>query len=205
MTDEPELLRLAELDRTLRGIAFAPRASLGPELLGRLRRGERSKGAGLAAASPSGPRQAWHGGPGRWRRARFLRCVPRGRSTVDRCCYDLDGGGDADDGVLILAERDAKVHQLTRLRGSRPLAQLHRQRSRPARPRATSPAMHEASLPRDSSPSSTAASTSTAAGPDDDGLLVIGVPPDRVVMAAIYERRARPDGRRTSATVFPLR
>ncbi|MBA3259286.1 MAG: hypothetical protein H0T68_07475, partial [Gemmatimonadales bacterium] len=24
-------------------------------------------------------------------------------------------------------------------------------------------------------------------GPDDDGLLVIGVPPDRIVMAAIYE------------------
>ena len=26
-------------------------------------------------------------------------------------------------------------------------------------------------------------------GPADDGLLVIGVPPDRVVMAAIFERR----------------
>ena len=27
-------------------------------------------------------------------------------------------------------------------------------------------------------------------GPSDDALLVIGVPPDRVMMAAIYERRA---------------
>jgi hypothetical protein len=40
-------------------------------------------------------------------------------------------------------------------------------------------------------------------GPADDGLVVIGVPPDRVVMAAIYER---PDGAdEASATGFPLR
>ena len=32
-------------------------------------------------------------------------------------------------------------------------------------------------------------------GPSDDALLVIGVPPDRVMMAAIYERR--PGGRAT--------
>ena len=41
-------------------------------------------------------------------------------------------------------------------------------------------------------------------GPADDGLLVIGVPPDRVVMAAIYERTAgsRPPRRLAG---FPLR
>ena len=53
---------LEELDRSLSEIRFEPRASLGPELLGRLRRGERPKGAvpprrfrlallGVAAAS----------------------------------------------------------------------------------------------------------------------------------------------------------
>ena len=40
---EPEL---RELDRRLRDIAFAPRASLGPEILGRVRRGEPPAGAG---------------------------------------------------------------------------------------------------------------------------------------------------------------
>jgi spermidine synthase len=36
---------LEEVDRALRGIGFRPRASLGPEVLGRLRAGERSKDA----------------------------------------------------------------------------------------------------------------------------------------------------------------
>src|SRR5690349_870001 len=42
-------------------------------------------------------------------------------------------------------------------------------------------------------------------GPNDDALLVIGVPPDRVVMAAIYERR--PGGRQgdRAADAFRLR
>ena len=42
-------------------------------------------------------------------------------------------------------------------------------------------------------------------GPDDDGLLVMGVPPDRVLMAAIYETKptATPRGSRPSG--WPLR
>jgi hypothetical protein len=39
-------------------------------------------------------------------------------------------------------------------------------------------------------------------GPSDDGLLVIGVPPDRIVMAAIYEHRTDAGGRARRA---PLR
>ncbi len=46
-------------------------------------------------------------------------------------------------------------------------------------------------------------------GPADDGLVVIGVPPDRVVMAAIYERPAHlPTGagdRAVHPDGFPLR
>ena len=42
MSDDQEIPpELAEMDRELRGILFHPRASLGPEVLGRLRRGER--------------------------------------------------------------------------------------------------------------------------------------------------------------------
>jgi hypothetical protein len=40
-------------------------------------------------------------------------------------------------------------------------------------------------------------------GPADDGVLIIGVPPDRVLMAAIYEReRPAPLG---APVRFPLR
>jgi hypothetical protein len=41
-------------------------------------------------------------------------------------------------------------------------------------------------------------------GPADDGLLILGVPPDRVVMAAIYERTAG-DERPAGSAGFPLR
>ncbi len=40
-------------------------------------------------------------------------------------------------------------------------------------------------------------------GPADDGVLVIGVPPDRVLMAAIYERERRPAA--GAPARFPLR
>jgi hypothetical protein len=41
-------------------------------------------------------------------------------------------------------------------------------------------------------------------GPEDDGLIVIGIPPDRVVMAAIYERRP-PARSEHSPAGYPLR
>jgi hypothetical protein len=42
-------------------------------------------------------------------------------------------------------------------------------------------------------------------GPADDGLVVLGVPPDRVVMAAIYERPAGEGHRPAASGGFPLR
>jgi hypothetical protein len=42
-------------------------------------------------------------------------------------------------------------------------------------------------------------------GPADDGLLVIGVPPDRVVMAAIYERPGGAEDRPAASGEFVLR
>jgi hypothetical protein len=191
---------LAEIDRDLRGIQFQPRASLGPEVLGRLRRGERSKGAvpprrarpalaALAAVLVAAAGAA-------------LALGGSGNVVVDRCCYDLDGGGEMDDGVVVFAERDAKVHQLRvyeDLDGSASFTTGDLVRL----DRGGTPSMQEAA----------AAGLVTiehccldfdGGGPADDGLLILGVPPDRVVMAAIYER-AVGDNRPAGSAGFPLR
>jgi hypothetical protein len=112
-----------------------------------------------------------------------------GAVTVDRCCYDLDGGGEADDGVLVLAERNDRVHRLRvyeDLDGSGgytagDLVRLDR---------GGEPAIHGTAgdglitIER-------CCLDFDGGGPEDDGLLVMGVPPDRVIMAAIYETGAR--------------
>ena len=192
---------LEELDRALRGVSFRPRASLGPELLGRLRRGERSKGA----VSPRRRRPALVAVAAALMMAAGTALVLRAPGTVvvDRCCYDLDGGGEADDGVVVFAERNAKVHQLRiyeDLDGSGGFSAGDLVRF----DRSGSPAMHGASV----------AGLVTiehccldfdGGGPADDGLLVIGVPPDRVVMAAIYERPAGAEDHPTGPGGFLLR
>ncbi|MGH7525257.1 MAG: hypothetical protein ACREMX_00975 [Gemmatimonadales bacterium] len=172
-----------ELDRSLRGISFRPRASLGPEVLGRLRRGERSK----SAVAPRRRRPGLAGLAAGLFLAAGTVLALRGPPSVvvDRCCYDLDGGGDADDGVLIHAERDARVHRLqvyedrdgSRSYSATDLIRLDRgnQPSMQGPPGQGLVTIERCCLDFD------------GGGPDDDGLLVIGVPPDRVVMAAIYE------------------
>ncbi len=189
------------LDRALRGIAFEPRASLGPEILGRLRRGERA---------PSGP--GWR--PRRPALAALaaglvvitagaLALRPPGAVVVDRCCYDLDGGGDADDGVVVLAERDAKVHRLRiyedldRSGGfsSGDLIRLER---------GDSPAMHRTATDGLVTIEHCCLDFD-GGGPEDDGLVVIGVQPDRVVMAAIYERPLGTGSEPAGPKGYPLR
>ena len=191
---------LAEIDRDLRGIRFQPRSSLGPEVLGRLRRGERSKGA----VPPRRRRPALAALAAVLVAAAGAALALRGPGTVvvDRCCYDLDGGGETDDGVVVFAERDAKVHQLRvyeDLDGSASFTAGDLVRLE----RGGTPSMQEAS----------AAGLVTiehccldfdGGGPADDGLLILGVPPDRVVMAAIYER-AVGDNRPAGSAGFPLR
>jgi hypothetical protein len=202
MNEDPGIPpELEEMHRALRGVSFRPRASLGPEVLGRLRRGERSKGAvpprrrrpALAAVAAALMLVA----------GAALALRAPGSVVVDRCCYDLDGGGEADDGVVVFAERDAKVHQLRIYEdldgsGSFTAGDLVRL------DRGGSPAMHGAS----------AAGLVTfehccldfdGGGPADDGLLVIGVPPDRVVMAAIYERPAGANAQPAGPGGFLLR
>jgi hypothetical protein len=185
MTDRADLPpELEELHKSLSNVRFEPRASLGPELVGRLRRGERSKGAAssrrfrpalllgsVAAAVAAGV---------------ALVLAPAPRVNVDRCCYDLDGGGAADDGVTLVAERDARVHRL-RVYEDRDGSKAFSPGDVVRLDRGSEPSVQDAGI----------ASLVTidrccldfdGGGPADDGLLVIGVPPDRVMMAAIYER-----------------
>jgi hypothetical protein len=196
---------LRDLDSKLRAVRFGTRASFGAELMGRIRRGEEPAGGGrgelrgrLAAAAVA---ILTIGGA--------LALASAGSSagantvTVDRCCYDLDGGGDADDGVLILAERNDEVHRLRvyeDLDGSRSFTPSDLVRL----DRGGEPAIHGlggkgiVTIER-------CCVDFDGGGPDDDGLLVMGVPPDRVLMAAIYETAAKTTSRNSRPSGWPLR
>lgn len=192
MTEMPDDLR--ELDRRLGSVRFSPRASFGPELLGRLRRGDEPRPesprdsrrnlmaaalailtVGVAAAASLVPAARWGDAV-----------------TVDRCCYDLDGGGAADDGVLVLAERNDRVHRLRiyeDLDGSKTYTAGDVVRlDRGGKPAILSGGDQVITTKR-------CCADFDGGGPDDDGLLVIGVPPDRVLMAAIYETGANAPAR----------
>ena len=185
MTEMPDELR--SLDEKLRAVRFRSAGSLEPELLGRLRRGDspqttafvtwrRHFAPAAVALLTAGAALAFAG---------FIPMPGRAVVTVDRCCYDLDGGGPADDGVLVLAERDSKIHRLRvyeDLDGSRTFTPGDLVRlDRGEKPAILSTGgegvvtTERCCLDFD------------GGGPDDDGLLVIGVPPNRVLMAAIYE------------------
>jgi hypothetical protein len=195
---------LEAIDRSLRDAVFAPRASFGPELLGRLRRGERLKGVvrprrsrpALLAIAASIAAAAIAAGV-------LLHQQSPEPVQVDRCCYDLDGGDRPDDGVILVAERDSRVHRL--------LLYEDRDRSR------TYTAGDLVRLDRGEEPTFRPGDTKglvtverccldfDGGGVNDDALLVLGVPPDRVMMAAIYERPAVIGSRPSDADAFPLR
>ena len=191
---------LRDLDRALRAVRFEPRASLGPEIAGRAGRGESPRarprrgrrGLAAAVALAAGLAAVWIGLP----------VLRRGSPvTVDRCCYDLDGGGAADDGIRVVAHRDAEVQRLW----------IYEDRDRSG---GLTPG-DVVRLERGGAPALAETGTGglvtrehccvdfDGGGPADDGLLIIGVPPDRVLMAAIYEReRLAPLG---APARFPLR
>lgn len=203
MKELPEDLR--DLDRKLRSVRFGPRASLGPELLGRLRRGDQpssSKPGGIRRQLATAAVAVLTAG-GALALANFGTLTHANAVTVDRCCYDLDGGGDADDGVLIRAERNDRVHRLRvyeDLDGSRSFTPTDRVRL----DRGAKPAVHGlagkgmVTIER-------CCLDFDGGGPADDGLLVIGVPPDRVLMAAIYETGAGTGSRGSRPSGWPLR
>ena len=203
MTEMPEDLR--DLDRKLRSVRFGPRASFGPELLGRLRRSDQPVGRGQVGLRPQLATAAGAvlTAGAVLALASFVSLTGTHAVTVDRCCYDLDGGGDTDDGVLVLAERDDRVHRLRvyeDLDGSRSFTPADLVRL----DRGATPAVHglagegivtieQCCLDFD------------GGGPDDDGLLVMGVPPDRVLMAAIYETKPKTGSRGSRPSGWPLR
>jgi hypothetical protein len=179
---------LRELDQALGAIRFGPRASLEAEIVGRARRGGQWKGdarsrrvprrlAALAAAALMvvGTGIAW---------LEWTRSVV----SVDRCCYDLDGGADPDDGVLVLAGRNEQVRRLAIYEdrdSSRSFTRGDVVRfSRGAAPTLIADAAGDLVTIRH------CCLDFDGGGPDDDGLLVVGVPPDRVMMVALYEESA---------------
>jgi hypothetical protein len=180
-----------DLDRLLRQVRFEPRASLQPEVLGRLRRGEGAEGE-----LPSGRLRA------------FLRAaalvlaavgavsaiaILRQRSMtqiVDRCCFDLDGGGRRDDGVQVTADRGGRVRRLVIYEdqagaGTFQTGDPLRYR-RGALPGIILPVAAQLVALRD------CCFDLDGEGPADDGFVALVHPPDQVSFAAIYDTRTRP-------------
>mgnify|MGYP000166510286 CR=1 FL=1 len=115
--ESPDHLR--EIEAELAALRFEPRSSLGPELLGRYRHGERA----APAAAPRIIRWARH-------HQRMLGLAaglvvmtglaargvlgPLARATlVDHCCVDLDGQETEDDGLLVESIGGEEVRKLT--------------------------------------------------------------------------------------------
>jgi hypothetical protein len=186
VSDLPDDLR--DLDRRLAAVRFEPPVSLGAELAGRARRGEPPRDAAprrtrrlvmATALLAAGLAAVAFGLPALGQRPEV---------TVDRCCYDLDGGGAADDGVRIVARRDADVRHLTVYEdadGSGGLTPADVVRF----DRGGQPALAEAGV-QGLTTLERCCLDFDGGGRADDGLLVLGVPPDRVVMAAIFEHVA---------------
>lgn len=189
MTEIPEELR--QLHHRLRTVHFRPRPSLEPEVLNRLQRRDTPRGspsrwsgrhlafAAVALLTAAAATSFW-----------LMSAAPV--VTVDRCCFDLDGGGKDDDGVLVLAERDSRVHRLRvyeDLDGSASFSPGDIVRL----DRGEKPAIHGAEG---------AGMVTTrrccvdldGGGPEDDGLLIVAAPPDQVLMAAIYETGSKAAG-----------
>ena len=196
MSEPPEDLR--ELDRALRAVRFEPRVSLGPEIAGRAERGEAPR------AAPRGRRHVLTAvaalAAGLCAVALGLPALRHGTPvTIDRCCFDLDGGGTADDGIRVVARRDAAVERLWIYEdldrsGGLTAADIVRL------DRGGAPTLTETGTPGLVTHEHCCVDFD-GGGPADDGVLVIGVPPDRVLMAAIYERET-PTG---APARFPLR
>lgn len=181
MSELPDDLR--ELDAALRQVEFEPRASLGAEIRGRVKRGEQPRRPpfriarfGTAAALISaGIAALW-----------LIVIQPDGHLTVDRCCQDLDGGGDADDGVRVISRGGTEVKYLQvyeDLDGSGNYTPGDRIRyEREAGPALTVPIAPGAKTVE------LCCLDYDGGGPDDDALMIVSYPPDRISMAAIIER-----------------
>jgi len=170
-----------DLERILEQVRFEPRASLGPEVLGRHRRGE-----GPRAAPPRRFRHALLGLlAGVAAMAVWIVATPDPTRQLDRCCEDLDGGGDADDGLLVESRGGATVRRLA----------IYEDKDRSGNFTPGDPVRYEQAGParlmrepvRAESARQFCCLDYDGGGKDDDALVVVGVAPDLITMAAIYE------------------
>ncbi|HEY7027852.1 MAG TPA: hypothetical protein VH438_09620 [Gemmatimonadales bacterium] len=175
-----------DLDALLGRIQFRPRASLEGEVAGRWARGDRP----TPNPTPVRSRLVWLGvmllllGA-----VLYLMQSQLGLArvrTVDRCCEDFDGGGDRDDGMLVVSRRGSDVQRLAiyeDLDGSRSYTAGDALRfDRTGRPSLQQPftaGMRTFEL---------CCRDYDGGGPADDAVVIMALPPDRIAMAAIYER-----------------
>jgi hypothetical protein len=187
MTEMPDNLR--DLDRKLRSVRFGPRASFGPELLGRLRRGEQPSGSGRAGVTRhlATAAVAVLTAGGALALANLGSLTGTNAVTVDRCCYDLDGGGEPDDGVRVVAERDGRVFRLS-IYEDRDRSGNHTTQDIIRLDRTGRPVLEEVT-PAGLTTIRHCCQDLDGGGTPDDGVVVSGWPPDRVFTAAIYELR----------------
>jgi hypothetical protein len=174
-------------EQLLAGVRFTPRASLGPEIAGRARRGEVAKGGldprrvptrrALAAAAVllmSLPA------------ALALRYATVPGVRVDQCCSDLDGGSHADDGYVVRA-KGRRIEGITvyeDLDGDRRFSAGDRVRLvRGDRPVVAPDSVHASVR--------ICCVDLDGEGPADDGLLVLNGAGERVLLAGVFEQGAR--------------
>lgn len=177
-----------ELHGRLESVRFNPRASLEPEIYARLRR-QGEAGPAKPAASRLRAQLSWAGAVAlAGATLSLVLWVGRDSSIkLDRCCWDLDGGGDADDGVLIFAARGEQIRSL----------RIYEDRDGNGRWSGGDLLRLSSGGPREP-PGPLAAGLATrqhccldydAGGVADDGIFVLGSPPDRVLLAGVYEDR----------------
>jgi hypothetical protein len=191
MTDEPSGRsgepHCDDAERLLAGIHFHPRASLGPEIVGRARRGEAAVGdfrprrvlalrpmLGLAAALILITGSA------------FL--VQRSSSPViliDSCCQNLDGGARADDG-FVLEANGRHIYQL-RLYEDRDSSGTFTPADTVRFVRGAEPSLASGG---DARTTRVCCSDLDGEGKPDDGMLILSRADESVVLAAVYEQQA---------------
>ncbi len=177
---------LGETERLLAALSFSPRASLGPEITGRVRRGEEPRGKPTGSGAVSARSMLGIA-------AGLMLVLTAGALTwravgppvlIDSCCQDLDGGGVADDGFVL----EARGRQVSRLRlyedrdGSRSLSPADLVRFA----RGAVPALAGES---DASTTRICCADLDGEGVPDDGILVMSGAGESVMLAAVYERR----------------
>jgi len=187
--------RVRDLDNALRDLPLGPRASLGAEIAGRFRGGERA---------PKEPRRrlrgalVWGGFA-----ASVILCTAiaarRGyipvldrfaaTQTVDRCCADLDGGGRADDGVLVETVRGHRVLGL-RMYEERDADGIWSPGETIRFSRRGAPALQAPGSPDALVTRSVCCSDYDGGGKADDGVLVLASQSGDVLMAALFDRSA---------------